>query len=85
MWVTPHLLFHGLLNLNINHSIWTTLLSIVTYSMLVSDITHGIIIQTGITYKKIPCYMYDSACRWFMIKNIKYFVVMLNIFELPWV
>ena len=28
---------------------------------------------TGITCKKIPCYMGDSACRWFIVKNLKYF------------
>ena len=26
--------------------------------------------------------MYDTACKWFMGKNLKYFVVMFNIFEL---
>ena len=35
-------------------------------------------IRTGITSKKIPCYMYVSACRW---QN--YFEVMLSIFEIP--
>ena len=34
---------------------------------------HGIIIQTGITCKKIPCYMRDSACRWFIVKKSKIF------------
>ena len=26
--------------------------------------------------------MRDSACRWFIVKKLKYFEVMLNIFEL---
>ena len=30
---------------------------------------HGTIIRTGITCKKINCYMHDSACRWFIIKK----------------
>ena len=40
---------------------------------------HETIIRTGITCKKIPCYMRDSACKW--LKKLKYFKVMLNIFE----
>ena len=28
---------------------------------------------TGITCKKIPCYMGDSACRWFIVKKAKIF------------
>ena len=45
---------------------------------------HGAIIRRGITCKKIPSYMRDSACRWFrglLLKKLKYFEVMLNIFE----
>ena len=42
---------------------------------------HGSIIRTGITIKKIRCYMHESACRWFIVKKAKYFEVMLNIFE----
>ena len=34
---------------------------------------HGTIIGTGITCKKIPCYMCDSACRWFIVKKAKIF------------
>ena len=34
---------------------------------------HGTIIPTGITCKKIPCYMGDSACRWFIVKKAKIF------------
>ena len=34
---------------------------------------HGTIIRTGITCKKIPCYMRDSACRWFIVENTKIF------------
>ena len=32
---------------------------------------HGTILRTGITSKKIPCYMRDSACRWFIVKKAK--------------
>ena len=34
---------------------------------------HGTIIRTGIAWKKIPCYMHDSACRWFVVKKAKMF------------
>ena len=34
-------------------------------------LNHGTIIWTGITYKKIPCYMRDSACRWVIVKKAK--------------
>ena len=29
--------------------------------------------RPGITCKKIPCYMCDSACRWFIVKKAKIF------------
>ena len=32
---------------------------------------HGSITPTGITYKKISCYMRDSACRWVIVENAK--------------
>ena len=35
---------------------------------------HGTVIRTGITCKKIPCYMRDSACRWFIVKKAKIFL-----------
>ena len=31
----------------------------------------GTIMRTGITCKKIPCYMRDSVCRWFIVENAK--------------
>ena len=34
---------------------------------------HEAIIRTGITCKKIPCYMRDPACRWFIVKKAKIF------------
>ena len=34
---------------------------------------HGTIIRTGITCRKVPCYMRDSACRWFIVKKAKIF------------
>ena len=47
--------------------------------VIMSD--HGTIIRTGITCKKIPCYMCGSACRWLLSNKLKYIQVMLNIFE----
>ena len=32
---------------------------------------HGTIILTGVTCKKIFCYMLDSACRWRIVENAK--------------
>ena len=46
---------------------------------------HGTVIRTGITWKKHPLLYVGvgvGACRWFIVKKIKYFEVMLNIFEL---
>ena len=40
---------------------------------VVSTLQHGAIMRTGITCKKIPCYMGDSACRWFIVKKAKIF------------
>ena len=34
---------------------------------------HGTMIPTGITSKKIPCYMRDSACGWFIVEKSKVF------------
>ena len=34
---------------------------------------HGTIIRTGITCKKIPCYMRDSACSWLIVEKAKIF------------
>ena len=34
---------------------------------------HGTIIWTGITCKKISCYMHDSACRWCIVKKARIF------------
>ena len=42
---------------------------------------HGIIIRTGITCKKIPCYMCNSAGRWFIVQKAKIFEVMLTVFH----
>ena len=39
--------------------------------------------QSGITCKKILCFMLDSACRCQIFKKLKYFKVMVNIFESP--
>ena len=34
---------------------------------------HGTIIPTGTTCKKISSYIRNSACRWFIVKNVKIF------------
>ena len=34
---------------------------------------HGTTLQTGITCKNIPCYMGNSACRWFIVQKDKIF------------
>ena len=34
---------------------------------------YGTIIQTEITCKKVPCYMRESACRWFIVRKSKIF------------
>ena len=39
---------------------------------------HETIIQKGITCKKIPYYMRDSACSGLLLKKLKDFEVMLN-------
>ena len=36
---------------------------------------HGTIIRTGITCKKISCYMRDSTWRWFIVKKAKIFML----------
>ena len=36
-------------------------------------VRHGTIIRTEITYKKMSCYMRDSACLWFIVKKAKVF------------
>ena len=42
---------------------------------------HGTIIRIRITCKKIPCYIRNSGCRWFILKKLKCFEVTLSIFE----
>ena len=44
---------------------------------------HGTIIRTGITCKKIPCYMRDSACRWLIVEHEKYFEVIKTFLNFP--
>ena len=41
---------------------------------------HGTIIQTGIACNKIPCYMRDSLASSVLLKKLKNFEVMFNIF-----
>ena len=38
-----------------------------------SVLQYKIMELTGITCKKIPCYMRDSACRWFIVKKAEIF------------
>ena len=42
---------------------------------------HGSIIQAGIRCKTKSCYMSDSVAGGLLLKILKYFQVMLNIFE----
>ena len=35
---------------------------------------HRTAIRTGITCKKIPCYMHDSAYSWFIVQKAKIFL-----------
>ena len=44
---------------------------------------HRTIMETEIASKKIYCYLGDSAAGAFLLKILKYFEVMLNIFEFP--
>ena len=46
-------------------------LNCVTVCKNETKLNHKTIIRTGITCKKIPCYMCDSACRWLIVKNAK--------------
>ena len=55
------------------------------YFKLLTDLSaNGTIIRTKITCKKIPCYMRDSACRWFIVEkktqNILKFLGHVNYF-----
>ena len=52
-----------------------------TVASFLHAVEHETIKRTGITCKKIPCYMRDSTCRWFIVKKLKYSEVMLKIFE----
>ena len=45
----------------------------VVYFFNISYSQKKTIMQKGITYKKIPCYMHNSACKWLIIKNAKIF------------
>ena len=45
-----------------------------THSICNLKCAHGTTIRTGITYKKILCYMRDSACRQLIVENTKLFL-----------
>ena len=45
-------------------------------------LSYGTIIPTGITCKKIPCYCLTQLAGGLLLKKLKYFEVMLNIFDL---
>ena len=51
------------------------------YIFCIPSSNHGTIIRTRITCKKIPCYMRDSACRWFIVENVKIFRSYVKRFE----
>ena len=42
----------------------------------------GTITRTGISSKKTPSYMRNSACRWRIAENAKYFEAILNVLEI---
>ena len=42
---------------------------------------HGANIQSQTKFKKIPCYMCDTACRLFFVEKVKRFSNMFNIFQ----
>ena len=44
-------------------------------------LTMELIIRPGITCKKISCYMRDLACRWFIVKKLKYLCFVIKIFK----
>ena len=52
---------------------WIRVLHISYLKIFLSDFDNGTIIRTGITCNEIPCYMRDSACRWFIVKKAKIF------------
>ena len=54
-----------------------------SFEELLTDLSKafGCLSHTGITCKKIRCYMPESACRLLLLQMLKYFEVMLNIFE----
>ena len=51
------------------------------YKWFITCYKYGTIIRTGITFKKVLCYMRDSAYKWFIVRKAKYFEVILNIFQ----
>ena len=49
---------------------------LLTFTNILCTLTvlyHGTIIRTGITCKKDPSYMCESACRWFIVKKVGIF------------
>ena len=52
------------------------ILYLVTYNQQITfmiESNHETLIRRGITCKKIPCYLHDTACRWFFVKKAKIF------------
>ena len=43
------------------------------FSSVVRLTYHGTLIRTGITRRKIPFYVRESACWWFIVKKPKLF------------
>ena len=68
-------------NIWASYSIDVHMVSQVTYAHMVHRMpvwyNHGTVIRTGITCKKIPCYMFASDL---LLKMLKCFEVILNIF-----
>ena len=59
----PNLLSHSVFlgGINSNHN------------LIAQEVFPNLFARTGITCEKIPCYMRDSACRWFIVLKAKVF------------
>ena len=44
-------------------------------------VCHGSITRTRITRRKVNSYIGDLVCRWRIVKKLRYFEVILNIFK----
>ena len=47
--------------------------SLLSVESIVNHFYQGTVIRTGITCKKVPCYMHDPAYRWYIARKAKIF------------